>query len=73
MSKKRATKIDMASTSFARWRAMLGLTQDEAAKRLDMGRRAITAYETGERVPDYCVRVTMQMLAHGPQTTAWPE
>lgn len=52
---------------------MLGLTQDEAAKRLDMGRRAITAYETGERVPDYCVRVTMQMLAHGPQTTAWPE
>ena len=74
MSKKHASKVESASTPFARWRAMLGITQDEAARRLGKkSRRAITAYETGEVDPDYCTRVTMQLIAHGAPPTPWPD
>lgn len=80
MSRKRAEKIEGATTSFARWRLMLGLTQDEAAEKLHKSRRAIQAYErpdpkTGRpAVPDYAARVVMDMMAKGmsiPQP--WPE
>jgi DNA-binding XRE family transcriptional regulator len=80
MSRKRAEKIETAATSFARWRLMLGLTQDEAAAKLQKSRRAIQAYErpdpkTGQPVvPDYTVRVVMDLMAKGvtiPQP--WPE
>jgi DNA-binding XRE family transcriptional regulator len=80
MSRKRAEKIETAATSFARWRLMLGLTQDEAAAKLQKSRRAIQAYErpdpkTGRpAVPDYPARVVMDMMAKGetiPQP--WPE
>lgn len=59
---------------------MLGLTQEEAAERLERSRRAIQAYErpdpkTGKPVvPDYPTRVLMDIMAKGatiPQP--WPE
>lgn len=80
MSRKRAGKIENAATSFARWRAMMGITQDEAAALLAKSRRAVQAYEhpdpkTGKPVtPSYTDRVVMDMLAKGiPLPTPWPE
>lgn len=79
MSKKRANKIDEAITSFGRWRAMMGITQDRAAELLGKGRRIIQAYErpdpkTGKQaVPAYTDRVVMDMLAKKQQIVAWPE
>ena len=80
MSSKRANKIDAAATSFARWRIMLGLTQDEAAVLLGKSRRAIQTYErpdshTGKIViPSYTDRIVMDLMAKGvPLSTPWPE
>jgi predicted transcriptional regulator len=80
MSRKRASKIENASTSFERWRVMLDLTQAEAAAKLHKSRRAIQNYEvadkkTGKRAtPDYPVRVLMAILATGAAPpTPWPE
>lgn len=80
MSRKRAKKIEDAATSFARWRAMLGITQDEAATLLAKSRRAVQAYErpdpkTGKAVsPSYTDRIVMDMLAKGlPLPSPWPE
>lgn len=80
MSRKRANKIENAATSFARWRTMLGLTQQEAADLLQKSRRAVQAYETpdpktGKPVtPSYTDRIVMDMLAKGLAIpTPWPE
>lgn len=80
MSRKRAEKIEHAATSFARWRIMLGLTQDEAAVLLDKSRRAIQTYErpdpkTGKIVvPSYTDRIVMDLMAKGVTLpTPWPE
>ena len=80
MSRKRASKIESASTSFERWRLMLGLTQDEAAKKLHKSRRAIQNYEVPDKrtgklaAPDYALRVLMAILAMGTAPpTPWPE
>jgi predicted transcriptional regulator len=80
MSRKRAKKIEDAATSFARWRAMMGITQDEAAAMLAKSRRAIQAYErpdakTGKAVsPSYTDRIVMDMLAKGlALPSPWPE
>jgi DNA-binding XRE family transcriptional regulator len=80
MSRKRANKIETASTNFARWRAMLSITQDEAAILLGKSRRAVQAYErpdpkTGRPAkPSYTDRVVMDMLAKGAALPSpWPE
>ena len=80
MSRKRANKVDEAATSFARWRAMLGITQDRAAELLGKSRRAVQAYERPDPKTKRCVvpsltdRIVMDMLAKGvPLPTPWPE
>ena len=80
MSRNRASKIENASTSFERWRLMLGLTQDEAARKLHKSRRAIQNYEVPNKktgklaAPDYALRVLMAIMALGhTPPTAWPE
>ena len=80
MSRKRAIKIENASTSFERWRLMLGWTQAQAADKLQKSRRAIQNYEvadkkTGKRAtPDYPTRVLMTILALGETPPkAWAE
>lgn len=80
MSRKRANKLETASTSFARWRIMLGLTQDEAAALLGKSRRAVQNYErpdpkTGKTIiPSYTDRIVMDLMAKGVTLpTPWPE
>jgi DNA-binding XRE family transcriptional regulator len=76
MNRNRTKKIDAARTSFARWRALLALTQAEAAEKLGKSRRTVADYERkGVAVtPDHCTRVVMQLLAHGAEPPeAWPE
>jgi len=80
MSRKRTEKIESAATSFARWRAMMGITQDRAGELLGKKRRTIQAYErpdpkTGKPArPSYTDRVVMDMLAKGyPLPDPWPE
>jgi DNA-binding XRE family transcriptional regulator len=79
MSRKRANKIDDATTSFARWRAMLGITQEHAAELLGKKRRTVQSYErpdpkTGVAVkPSYTDRVAMDMIAKGQILSPWPE
>jgi transcriptional regulator with XRE-family HTH domain len=80
MSRRRASNIEKASTSFERWRLMLSLTQAEAAEKLGKSRRAVQNYERPDpktnktATPDYAVRVLMQILAQGgTPPTEWPE
>jgi DNA-binding transcriptional regulator YiaG len=76
MRRKRANKIESAATSFARWRLMLGLSQEEAAARLHKSRRAVQDYERATKpvVPDYAARVLMDIMAKGQEPPSpWPE
>jgi len=80
MSRKHASKIEEAATSFARWRAMLGITQDRAAELLGKKRRTVQAYErpdpkTGRpAAPSYTDRVVMDMIAKGQEISSpWPD
>lgn len=79
ISRKPAT-IEAEATSFARWRAELGLTQRQAAARLQKSRRTIQTYEspdtkTGRPVtPSFAVRILMEMIASGRELPRpWPE
>lgn len=69
----------MAETAFKRWRKQLGLTQDEAARVLDVSRSQIANWDAGvERsrgkvaVPPKAVRVLMTLEAQGLHITPWP-
>jgi hypothetical protein len=73
---KKADSLDAASTNFARWRLMLGLTQDEAARILGKGRRTVQDYEraTDPAKPSYTDRIVMDMIAKKqPLPIPWPE
>jgi hypothetical protein len=77
---KRAKKIEKAANSFVRWRAMLDITQDQAAELLGKSRSAVQAHErpntkTGKcSVPSYTDRIVMDLLAKGVSLpTPWPE
>lgn len=68
-----------ATSSFARWRANVGLTQAVAAEQLDVSLSQVKNWEQGINrasgdlaVPPYCVRVVMQMIADGAMPKAWP-
>jgi predicted transcriptional regulator len=70
----------MKETAFKRWRKQLNLTQDEAARVLDVSRSQIANWDAGvERtrgkvaVPPRPVRVVMTLEAQGQHVTPWPE
>lgn len=80
MIRKRAEKSDESATSFARWRAHMDITQQEAAKLLGKSRRQIISYERPDpkthrpATPSHTDRIVMQALADKQALPEpWPE
>jgi DNA-binding XRE family transcriptional regulator len=70
----------MTETSFAKWRAKVGMTQAEAAKALGVSLTTIKQYEGGKHLstgkemsPPEPVRKLMRAIANGIRLEAWPE
>jgi DNA-binding XRE family transcriptional regulator len=60
---ERLERLNSPRTEFARWRATCGLLQVDAAGALGISSSTVQAYEYGNLVPSYCVRVVMRILA----------
>jgi transcriptional regulator with XRE-family HTH domain len=65
------------STSFARWRAKIGWTQEATARRLDVALRTVQHWESGktsagdDSVPPCAVRIAMTALLKNPKLEPW--
>ncbi len=71
---ERLKRLDNGATSFSRWRAQVGLLQDEAAEALLVSVGIVRDYERGRIKPPKPVRVLMRMLAERQEIPApWPE
>lgn len=71
---------DMADTSFAKWRAKVGMTQSEAASALGVSLTTVKQYEGGRHLttgkdmsPPEPVRKLMRAIANGIRLEPWPE
>lgn len=60
----------MTKDEFRAWRDRLGLSQVDAALKLDMGRRQVQKYEAGEAAIPYVVELACAELErrHAPQS-----
>lgn len=70
----------MTETSFAKWRAKVGMTQSEAADALGVAVTTVKQYESGKHLgtgkrmsPPEPVRKLMRAIANGIRLEAWPE
>ena len=63
---------DAMDNEFHKWRAAMGLTQDQAAERLGVWARTVQAYEAGDFAPSKSVRKLMTAVAKGHSFEAWP-
>lgn len=70
----------MTETEFKRWRAMNGLTQDQAAARLGVSKSQVANWDAGRErtrgtasAPPLAVRKLMTAIVLGKETEAWPE
>lgn len=68
----------MSNTSFARWRKRMDLTQEGAARLLDVSLRTAQHWDVGKTsagavsVPPLAVRIAMAALLRDPGIEAWP-
>ena len=74
---ERLKRLDHGATSFSRWRATVGLLQDEAAKALLVSVGAVRDYESGRITPPKPIRALMRMVADKRRVPTlseiWPE
>jgi DNA-binding XRE family transcriptional regulator len=70
----------MAETTFAKWRAKVGMTQSEAAEALGVALTTVKQYESGKHLgtgkkmsPPEPVRKLMRAIANGIRVEPWPE
>ena len=70
---ERLKRLDEGKTGFSRWRAHVGLLQDEAAEALGLGLFAIQSYESGRTKPQLGTRALMRLIAEGWKVEPWPE
>ena len=74
-----ALQPGMAGTSFAKWRAKMGWTQEQTARHLDVTLRTVQYWEAGKTssgaasAPPLTVRFAMAALVGDPKLKAWPE
>jgi DNA-binding transcriptional regulator YiaG len=69
----------MGDTSFAKWRAKMGWTQEVTTRHLDVTLRTVQHWEAGRTsagatsAPPLAVRFAMAALMADPKLNAWPE
>lgn len=71
--RNRQKNLESPKTEFSRWRAIAGVTQQQAARLLGLSPSAIQSYERNVK-PNHCSRIVMRMLLDGKKIPdPWPE
>ena len=71
--RRRIELLDHPPSSFARWRAFVGMRQDEAAAFFGVTRQTISAWDAGKTKPGKSARIRMRQRVEPGLDTPWPE
>jgi DNA-binding XRE family transcriptional regulator len=71
--RNRLKNLDHPPSQFARWRAIMGLTQGAAAAKFGVTRATVVNWETRKTKPKAVVRIAMMAMALPGVEGEWPE
>jgi DNA-binding XRE family transcriptional regulator len=71
--RNRLEMIDHPASNFARWRAIMGLTQGDVADKFGVSMVTVSSWDKGKTRPKAVVRIAMLKLLSPSLQGEWPE